>query len=256
MARVFVTGSTDGLGLGAARLLVEAGHEAVLHARSPKRADDARRRLPGCEVVVGDFASLEETRGVAEQANRLGRFDAVIHNAAVGLRERLARTPEGLPHVFAINVLAPYVLTALVERPRRLVYLTSGMHRGAGSGLDDVEWTQRRWNGSAAYAESKLCDVLLAFAVARRFSGVLSNAVNPGWVATKMGGPGAPDSLDAGCRTQTWLATSDDAAALVSARLFRFLREQAPDPQARDEALQDRLLELCRRYSGVAFGEP
>jgi NAD(P)-dependent dehydrogenase (short-subunit alcohol dehydrogenase family) len=255
MARVFVTGSTDGLGVAAARLLVETGHEVVLHARNPRRADDARRRLPGCEVAVGDLASLAETRGVAEQANRLRRFDAVIHNAAVGLHERLTRTDEGLPHVFAVNVLAPYVLTALVERPRRLVYLSSGMHRGAGAGLHDVEWTRRRWNGSAAYAESKLCDVLLAFAVARRWPGVLANAVDPGWVATKMGGPGAPDDMDDGRRTQAWLATSDDEAALVSGRHFRHLRERAPDPATRDESLQDRLLELCRRYSGVALAE-
>lgn len=255
MARVFVTGSSDGLGLEAARLLVETGHEVVLHARNPKRADDARRRLPGCEIAVGDLASLDETRRLAEQANRLGRFDAVIHNAALGLRERLTRTQEGLPHVFAVNVLAPYVLTALVERPRRLVYMSSGMHRGAGAGLDDVEWTQRRWNGSAAYAESKLCDVLLAFAVARRWPSVLSNAVNPGWVATKMGGAGAPASMDDGCRTQAWLATSDDPAALVSGRHFRQLREQAPDPATRDESLQDRLLASCRHYSGVALDD-
>lgn len=253
MARVFVTGSRDGLGIEAARLLVETGHEVVLHARNASRADDARRRLPGCEVAVGDLASLGETRRLAEQANRLGPFDAVIHNAAVGLRERLTRTEEGLPHVFAVNVLAAYVLTALVDRPRRLVYMSSGMHRGAGAGLDDVLWTGRRWNGSAAYAESKLCDVLLAFAVARRWPSVLSNAVNPGWVATKMGGAGAPDSMDDGSRTQAWLATSDDAAALVSGRHFRHLREQAPDPATRDESLQDQLLELCRHYSGVAL---
>jgi NAD(P)-dependent dehydrogenase (short-subunit alcohol dehydrogenase family) len=253
VARVFVTGSSDGLGLGASRLIVESGHEVVLHARSPSRADDARRRLPGCEVAIGDLASVAGTRAVAEQVNRLGRFDAVIHNAAVGLHEPLARTEQGLPHVFAVNVLAPYLLTALVERPRRLVYMSSGMHRGAGAGLEDLEWTSRRWNGSAAYAESKLCDVLLAFAVARRWPQVLSNAVNPGWVATKMGGPGAPDSMEDGCRTQAWLATSHDPAALVSGRHFRHLREQAPDPATRDEALQDRLLELCGRYAGVAL---
>jgi NAD(P)-dependent dehydrogenase (short-subunit alcohol dehydrogenase family) len=254
MARVFITGSTDGLGLLAARLLVETGHSLVLHARSASRADDARRSLPGCEgVVIGDLASLAQTRGVAEQVNRLGRCDAVIHNAGVGLRERLTQTEEGLPHVFAINVLAPYVLTALVERPDRLVYMSSGMHRGADSSLEDVDWTKRRWRGSDAYAESKLCDVLLAFAVARRWPGVLSNAVNPGWVATKMGGPGAPDDMDAGRRTQAWLAVSDDPAALVSGKYFHHLRAQACDPAAHDPARQEKLLEICRRFSGVAL---
>lgn len=254
MARVFVTGSSDGLGLLAAQRLAESGHAVVLHARNPSRADDARRVVPACAgVVVGDLASLAETRGVAEQANRLGRFDAVIHNAAVGLRERLVRTDEGLPHVFAINVLAPYVLTALVERPERLVYLSSGMHRGADASLTDVDWTRRRWQGSAAYGESKLLDVLLAFAVARRWPGVFSNAVNPGWVATKMGGPGAPDDMEDGQRTQVWLVVSHDAGARVSGRYFHHLRPQAPDPAAHDAAPQDRLLDLCRRFSGIAL---
>ncbi len=254
MARVLVTGSSDGLGLMAARLLAETGHSAVLHARSAARADEARRKLPQAEaVLVGDLSSLTETRGIAEQANKLGRFDAVIHNAGVGLRERLARTAEGLPQVFAINVLAPYVLTALVERPSRLVYQSSGMHRGADASLDDVEWRKRRWDGAAAYSESKLYDVLLAFGVARRWPSVLSNAVDPGWVATKMGGPGAPDSEDDGRRTQVWLAVSDDIEARVSGEYFHHLRPRRPHPVAHDPARQDRLLEICRHYSGVAL---
>ena len=256
MARVFVTGSTDGLGLMAARLLAETGHTVVLHARNAARAADARRTLPGCEaVVVGDLASLSETRGVADQVNRLGRCDAVIHNAGVGLRERLERTTEGLPHVFAINVLAPYVLTALVERPKRLVYLSSGMHRGADHDLGDIDWRKRRWEGSAAYSESKLHDVLLAFAVARRWPGVLSNAVNPGWVATRMGGPGAPDDMDDGRRTQVWLAVSDDPGALVTGQYLRHMKPQQPDPAVRDARRQDELVELCRRFSGVALAD-
>jgi len=256
MARLFVSGSTDGLGLMAARLLAETGHAVVLHARNAARAEDARRSLPKCDaVVVGDLASLKETRGVAEQVNRLGRCDAVIHNAGVGLHERLVRTPEGLPHVFAINVLAPYVLTALVERPERLVYLSSGMHRGAAHSLEDVDWTRRRWQGAMAYSESKLCDLLLAFGVARRWPGVFSNAVNPGWVATKMGGPGAPDDMDDGRRTQVWLAVSDDPGARVSGKYFHHLHPQAPDPAVHDPARQDRLLEICRRFSGVALAD-
>lgn len=252
MARVLVTGSADGLGLLAAHQLVAAGHSVVLHARSAARADDARRSLPGAEaVVVGDLAVLAETRGIAEQVNRLGRCEAVIHNAAVGYRPPLVRTAEGLPHVFAVNTLAPYVLTALVERPKRLVYMSSGMHRGADASLADVDWRKRRWQGAEAYAESKLHDVLLAFAVARRWPSVLSNAVNPGWVPTKMGGPGAPDDLDEGARTQAWLATSDEAAARVSGRYFRLRRPQACDPAAHDPGKQDRLLEICRRLSGT-----
>src|SRR5512143_1017430 len=254
MARVFVTGSADGLGLAAARSLLENGHEVVLHARNPTRAEDTRRRLPGAKaVVVGDLASLAQTRGVAEQANRLGPFDAVIHNAGVGYREPRVQTEDGLPRVFQVNVLSFYALTALIERPKRLVYLSSGMHRGADASLEDVEWTRRRWRGSAAYAESKLCDVLLAFAVARRWPGVYSNAVDPGWVPTRMGGLAAPDDLEEGYRTQVWLAVSDDPAALVSGKYFHHLRPTEPDPATHDVGRQEKLLEICGRLSGVAL---
>jgi NAD(P)-dependent dehydrogenase (short-subunit alcohol dehydrogenase family) len=254
MGRVLVTGSADGLGLMAAASLLESGHEVVLHARNAGRAEDTRKRLPGAKaVVVGDLASLAQTRAMAEEANRLGPFDAVIHNAGVGYQEPRVQTEDGLPRVFEVNVLSFYVLTALVERPKRLVYLTSGMHRGADSSLDDVDWTKRRWRGSAAYAESKLCDVLLAFAVARRWPGVFSNAVDPGWVPTRMGGPAAPDDLEEGYRTQVWLAVSDDPAALVSGRYFHHLRPKEPDPAAYDVARQEKLLEICRRWSGIAL---
>jgi NAD(P)-dependent dehydrogenase (short-subunit alcohol dehydrogenase family) len=254
MARVFITGSADGLGFLAGRSLAEMGHEVVLHARNASRAEDTRRRLLTAKaVVVGDLASLAQTRDLAEQANRLGPFDAVIHNAGVGYQEPRVQTEDGLPHVFAVNVLSFYVLTALVARPKRLVYLSSGMHRGAEVRLDDVGWTKRRWRGSAAYAESKLCDVLLAFAVAQRWPSVFSNAVDPGWVATRMGGPGAPDDLDEGYGTQVWLATSDDKAARVSGKYFYHRQPTAPDSAAHDTARQDELVEVCRRLSGVAL---
>jgi NAD(P)-dependent dehydrogenase (short-subunit alcohol dehydrogenase family) len=254
MARVFVTGSADGLGFLAGRSLLEKGHDVVLHARNPTRAEEVRMRLQAAMgIVVGDLASLAQTRGVAEQANRLGPFDAVIHNAGVGYQEPRTQTEDGLPHVFAINVLSFYVLTALVERPKRLVYLSSGMHRGADVDLDDVTWTKRRWRGAAAYAESKLCDVLLAFAVVRRWPSVFSNAVDPGWVPTRMGGSSAPDDLDEGYRTQVWLAVSDDPAALVSGKYFHHLRPRQPDPSANDTGRQEKLLEVCQRLSGVAL---
>jgi NAD(P)-dependent dehydrogenase (short-subunit alcohol dehydrogenase family) len=193
-------------------------------------------------------------RSIAEQANRLGRFDAVIHNAGIGYREpRRVETEDGLPEVFATNVLAPYVLTGLIERPARLVYLSSGMHHGADANLDDIGWTRRPWSGAAAYAESKLHDVLLAFAAARRWRGVLSNAVEPGWVPTRMGGPGAPDDMDQAHRTQAWLAVSDDPAAQGTGQYFYHLRRRAPNPKARDTALQDRLLAECERWSSVKW---
>jgi NAD(P)-dependent dehydrogenase (short-subunit alcohol dehydrogenase family) len=255
MARVFISGSSTGLGLMAGQLLVEQGHRVVLHARNDERREDARRALPQADaVVVGDLSTIRGARHVAEQVNRLGRFDAVIHNAGIGYRERQRiLTEDGLPHVFAINVLAPYILTALIERPPRLVYLSSGMHHGADANLDDLAWQKRPWQGPTAYAESKLHDVLLAFAVARRWTVVLSNALEPGWVPTRMGGPGAPDDLDQAHRTQVWLAVSDNAQARVSGGYFYHLRRRAPNPQANDPNLQDRLIAACERFSSVVM---
>src|ERR1700733_2028007 len=182
MARIFITGSSEGLGLMVAQLLVTEGHGVALHARNSQRAQDARASLSAGEgVVVGDFSSPTGMREVAKQVNALGRFDAVIHNAGIGYREpRRVATVDGLSELFAVNVLAPYVLTALIERPQRLVYLSSGMHHGAHADLDDLNWTMRSWRGSTAYAESKLLDVLLAFAVARHWKNVFSNALEPG----------------------------------------------------------------------------
>jgi NAD(P)-dependent dehydrogenase (short-subunit alcohol dehydrogenase family) len=133
------------------------------------------------------------------------------------------------------------------------VYLSSGMHYGAGSRLDDILWEKRRWNGSQAYAETKFQDVLLAFAVARLFPWVKSNSLEPGWVPTKMGGSGAPDDIDKAHRSQVWLATSDEKAAMVSGKYFFHQKLRDPDPATQDIAAQDRLLDLCRKVSDISL---
>jgi NAD(P)-dependent dehydrogenase (short-subunit alcohol dehydrogenase family) len=255
MARVFVTGSSDGLGLMAANLLIGQGHEVVLHGRNDRRCDDARKAAPGAKgAASGDLSTIEGARLVAAQVNALGRFDAVIHNAGIGYREpRRVEADCGAPSVFAVNVLAPYILTASIERPGRLIYLSSGMHFGVNPRKDDLLWTKRPWSGSSAYAESKFYDVLLAFAVARRWPNVLSNALEPGWVPTKMGGSSAPDDLQQGRVTQAWLAVSDDPQAQATGEYFYHQRLKPPNPITRSVELQDEFLAECARISGVAF---
>jgi NAD(P)-dependent dehydrogenase (short-subunit alcohol dehydrogenase family) len=199
MAIVFITGSTDGLGRAAAQSLLDEGHQVVLHARSADRAAAVGELASRCErVVVGDLRSAAETRSIANQVNAIGRMDAIIHNAGVYSQRSRGSTPEGHASTLAINTLAPYMLTVLIERPGRLVYLSSGLHRGGEGSLDDLDWTKRSWDSAKAYAESKLHVVALAIALARRWPKVLSNAVDPGWARTKMGGPGAPVDLDTG----------------------------------------------------------
>jgi len=250
--RVFVTGSTDGLGRGAAQALINDGHQVVLHARSKARTSalaDLAPRAAG--VVIGDLASAVQTRGLAEQVNQLGRMDAVIHNAGIYREPNRGTTPEGHAKLLAVNVLAPYLLTRLIERPDRLIYLSSSMHRGGEGPLDDIDWSERRWDTNRAYSESKLYITALAFAVARLWPKVLSNAVDPGWVPTKMGGRGAPDDLEEGHLTQTWLATSDEPAAKTSGGLWHHRKQQTPAAQSQDPRFQDELLARLAELTGV-----
>jgi NAD(P)-dependent dehydrogenase (short-subunit alcohol dehydrogenase family) len=255
MARILITGSSEGLGLMAAELLAEADHAVTLHARNEKRAVVAQQSLRAAEnVVVGDVSSIEGMRQVADQANSLGRFDAIIHNVGIGYREpnRVA-TVDGFEHVFAINVLAPYLLTALITPPDRLVYLSSGMHRSGVVDLDDLQWTRRRWSGAQAYSDSKLYDVVLAFAVANHWQSVLSNALEPGWVPTKMGGPGAPDDLSLAAVTQAWLAVSNDTEATGTGNYFYHQQLREVHPSTRSAEVQEALLDRCADLTGVAL---
>jgi len=240
--RVLVTGSADGLGRLAAESLLANGHEVVVHVRNEGRRDAVSTLAErGARVVVGDLADVDETRDVAAQANRLGRMDAVIHNAGVYSGADVA----------AVNVVAPYLLTALMERPDRLVYLSSGMHRGGRPFVVAPEWSSGR--SKISYSDSKLFVTDLALAVARLWTDVLSNAVDPGWVPTRMGGPSAPDDLALGHLTQEWLATSTEGAALTTGGYWHHQRRSAPHPAAGELDFQERLLDSLAAFTGVVL---
>ena len=257
MSRIFITGAADGLGQMAAKLLIADGHRVVLHARNDDRANEALKASPGAEAALSaDLSNIGETIELAKEVNKLGRFDAIIHNAAVSHKEpKRIETEDGLSHVFAVNTLAPYILTALIAKPKRLVYLSSVLHQNGDPSLEDLTWKARAWDGRQAYSDTKLHDVLLAFGVARRWPGVFSNALEPGWVPTKLGGAEATDDLDQAHRTQVWLAASDQPEALVTGGYFYHLKKRGTLPAAHDVATQDRLLENCERLSGIALPE-
>jgi NAD(P)-dependent dehydrogenase (short-subunit alcohol dehydrogenase family) len=254
MSTVLVTGSTDGIGRQTALDLIRDGHRVVVHARNDERAEQARSLVPGAAgIIVGDLASLGQTRALAAAAAELGPFDVVVHNAGLGGSDERAVSDDGFERIFAVNVLAPYVLTCLLPAPARAVYLTSGLESQGEPRLDDLQFEARPWDGMQAYSDSKLWDVVLAFAVARHRPGTLSNAVDPGWIKTRMGGAGAVDELPDGAETQVWLATSDEPAATVTGRYLYRRRERRANPAAYDLDLQDRFLATAERLTGVAF---
>jgi NAD(P)-dependent dehydrogenase (short-subunit alcohol dehydrogenase family) len=256
MGRFLVTGSTDGIGLATVQALVAEGHEVVAHARSADRLREVSPLFQAtAAVLVGDLARPDQVLELADAASRIGPFDAVIHNAGIGATEQnRIETTDGNAHVIAINALAPYVLISKMEHPGRLVSVTSGMHMQGDTTLDDIRWTRRPWDGMQAYADSKLLLITVAFAVARLWSGVPSNAVDPGWVPTKMArGQKAPDDLSLAHVTQVWLATSDDPDARATGRYLHHQHAIEALPITRDPAFQDRVLSALANVTGVDF---
>jgi NAD(P)-dependent dehydrogenase (short-subunit alcohol dehydrogenase family) len=244
MSRIFITGSTDGLGQMAARLLIERGHEVVLHARNAERARDALKRTSGVRnVLIADLSDLEETKDLAQQVNSLGSFDAIIHNA--GVYQTSAKL------IFAVNTLAPYILTSLIAKPKRLIYLSSGMHVQGHPNLEHFKQNIDR----ISYSDSKLHVMMLTLAVARRWPDVYSNAVDPGWAPTKMGGRNAPDDLNKGFETQSWLAVSNDEKAKVSGHYFFHQKQRQYNRIADDVKLQEQFRKACEEITGVTFPE-
>ncbi len=237
--KVFITGSTDGLGKLAAQDLLAKGHEVLLHARNQKRADKIMQQLPNAmDVVIADLSNVEETTAMANEVNAFGSFDSIIHNAGVYHADRSL--------IFKVNLLAPYILTCLIQKPKRLIYMNSAMHLGGRFFTKDLM-------KGVSYSDSKLLLLVFANAVARKWPAVYVNSVNPGWVPTKMGGSGAPDDLQKGVDTQVWLAISNQSEALVTGKYFYHLKESTYNQLADDATKQEDLLHALAKISGIEF---
>ncbi|CAI7626430.1 unnamed protein product [Penicillium pancosmium] len=241
MVRVFITGSTDGIGQAAAKLLIDHGHEVTLHARNTDRAASAQAALPKAKgVLVGDLKSISETKQLARDANAAGPFDAIVHNAGIGYEV----TSDNISAVFAVNTLAPYILTCLMDKPTtRLLFMSSDSHWGGDESLRNAEH-------SHSYGNSKLHDVMLAKAFARRWDDIQVISMHPGWVRTKMGGMAAPGSVSSSAKALAgWCSGENPLAKVKSGAFVTTGGESSPHSGSENVDKQEELLGLCKRIS-------
>ncbi len=251
MSTICLTGSTDGIGLAAARTLLARGERVIVHARSAERGQGVLDELAAAgdaALVCGDLTRLSEVRDLARQIAEHGPLDALVHNAGVWIRDDTARvTADGFETTFAVNVLAPHLLTALLadSLTGRLLWLGSGM---AASGRPKPSALGGARDPRQAYADSKACDLALAGAWGRRLPHVRSAAVDPGWVRTKLAGGSAPGEVEQGADGVVFCATEADLAAAP------YWKDRRPEPvpgRLRDVALQDAVAAACDRLVGL-----
>ena len=256
--RILITGSSDGLGLLTAKLLCSRSHTVTLHARNASRASDALSACPSAHnCLTGDLSTIAGIKAFAQEANKHGPYDAVMHNAGLylgGFRE----TEDGLPSLVAVNTVAPYLLTCLMDKPSRLIFVSSGLHQNGNAALTDITWQQRgeaQWgNGAQGYADSKLHNIMFGFAFARRY-GIPTASVDPGWVKTKMGGPNAMDDLDAAVETFAMVCVGEGGAKGKQTGHYYQMKERGFREEAKDVETQVKLLKTLEEVTGVKVPE-
>ncbi|KAF2447437.1 NAD(P)-binding protein [Karstenula rhodostoma CBS 690.94] len=241
--RIFITGSSDGLGSLAAQSLVKRGHNVTLHARNAQRAEDAKTACPGADgVLIADLSSTQATKSLADDLNSQGPWDAIINNAGVMHIPSSSTGPEGLPTLFATNTLAPYMLTCLVQPPpKNLFFLSSALHNNGDATLRDIK--------AANYNDSKMHITMLGFWFAQQpaFQNTIVSSLDPGWVKTKMGGESAGDDIEAGIEDYVALA---EGTLGLSGKHWYHSRERSFHRGAADKGAQEKLVKELREISG------
>lgn len=237
MSKIFITGSSDGIGLQTAKELIKLGHEVVLHARNEKKAIELKSHLKNSnKILVGDLTSIYETKQLANEINSLGNFDTIIHNAGVFKNDK--------SEIFKVNVLAPYILTACVKKPKKIIYIGSNMHPQGVVDLDNLSIE----NG-VDYSTSKLLLSIFSLALSKKWKNVLVNTVDPGWVKTKMANYEAPDSLEDGSNTQVWLTSHKSFKD--TGKYFHHLKEIRYCDIVYDEEIQKSLIEKIEKITNI-----
>jgi len=278
---VLITGATAGIGRVTARELADAGATVVLAARSKEKAEATREWISrgtgnsSVDLIIGDLSVQSHVRSIAEQViSRYGGLDVLVNNAG-GFFQRRTESADGIEMTFALNHLAPYLLTNLLldalkkKSPARVVTVSSDAHTRATMNFDDLQG-RARYRGWGAYGQSKLANLLFTYELARRLqgSGITANALHPGFVASefaKNNGTGmrlamsiahrlGAISVDEGARTSVYLATSKDVQD-ASGKYFVKCRQAASSAASHDNGAALRLWEISARMTGLATGD-
>jgi len=265
--RIVISGANSGLGFVSARELAGRGADVTLVCRSEAKARIAAEQIEEhngakTRIEAADFASLASVRALAE---RLGDVDVLMNNAGMMQTDRLL-SEDGYELMFAVNHLAPFLLTNLVldKVKARIVNVASRAHKRGKLDLDDLQYERRRFDGMGVYSTSKLCNMLFNLELARRLdeagSKVTANCLHPGVIHTGFGRENKGlwrivlrlarpmmTSVDDGAQTQIWLAASPDVDG-VSGKYFIDCKPTAPTAQGSDpqlaKALWDKSAEL------------
>ena len=274
-----VTGATSGIGQAAATALARMGAQVVLVGRDRGRAGAAATEIGSVstlppKVEIADLASLEQVRSLAERLSTLERIDVLVNNAGLMLGERRS-SPDGCEYVFAVNHLAPFLLTNLLlpkltaSAPARVVTVTSDAHTAARLDLDDPH-LEREWASWRSYANSKLANILFTRELARRLdgTGITANCAHPGIVRTRLFREGKPltrlgvslarpffASPERGADTIVYLASSPDVAGQTGGYYVK-RRRREPSAAARDDAAARKLWEISEKMTGLAPAHP
>jgi NAD(P)-dependent dehydrogenase (short-subunit alcohol dehydrogenase family) len=244
VARVLITGSTDGLGRGLAHELVERGHEVVVHGRS--RVEEVGREVGAAACHVADFARLDDVRRLASEARGV---DILVNNAGI-ISARRQLSQDGIELTFQVNHLAGFLLTLLMEPPRTVNVASVGQRP---PDFDDL-MLERDYEGYDAYARSKLCQIMFTFELAERRPDLVVNALHPASLMdTKMVREtfgSAVTSVDEGKEATLHLISSPELDG-ITGRYFDGMQESRANEQAYDREARRRLWELSERLCGL-----
>ena len=273
---VLITGATAGIGRVTARELAAAGAHLLLVARNRQKAEQTRAWLKdvtgskSVELIIADLSSLAQVRSAAEQAGSFGALNVLVNNVGAVFPRR-TESVDGIEMTFALNHLAPFLLTTLLREalrrgaPSRVVIVSSDAHLRATMNFDDLEG-RRRYRTWAAYGQSKLANLLFSYELAKRLegSGTTANALHPGFVASEFGKNNGgflrvamsiaqrlgAVSVEEGGRTSIYLASSKEVQG-VTGKYFVKCRVQKSSPVSEDAESMRRLWEISERMTGL-----